>query len=319
MLRQRIAARRYTDAPDVLLVINRLLLGALPTFFFVIPMGLYGSVVGASIAVVCIAVGFATAVASVPFDHSEFSLRELLERGDFERLRRRMFKRAARANAEAPVGATARLRVEYERQLARDPQAQDAPRAPREQGPLSRAIQEAEAERARKVETERALFARFATLAAENAPLPFQQWADARSDAELMGYSPDELQKWVDVAYGGREVVDGFFSRGVEHILLRDLTAVAKRLDSVQAFELQKRLVNRLRWEREAKERHLTSERQKGAQMERARREIQRSSIADEIARLTAKEARTRREGLHHVADAARAEIARLMALLGRD
>lgn len=61
--------------------------------------------------------------------------------------------------------------------------------------------------------------------AASKEPMPFQVWAKSQSEGHLLTSTAEYLAVQLDEAYGGPAIVDRFFERGLNHIILDDMRA----------------------------------------------------------------------------------------------
>jgi uncharacterized protein len=127
--------------------------------------------------------------------------------------------------------------------------------------------------------------------AAAGRPLPFAKWIVQQTKADIFGTGLPALLQRLDREYGGRDVVDALFARGIQHATITlDLekakaampetlfeefrTSLMSRIERERAHELED---ERLRQARHAQEAQDARERERDARdRERERREIER-------------------------------------------
>lgn len=80
------------------------------------------------------------------------------------------------------------------------------------------------AREAARIEDER-LYEALVHRAASSEPMPFHVWATSQSEGHLLTSTAEYLAVQLDEAYGGPAIVDRFFERGLNHIVLDDMRA----------------------------------------------------------------------------------------------
>lgn len=103
-----------------------------------------------------------------------------------------------------------------------------APAAQRAEEKVEREAKDRAREAARRAEEDH--YESLLQRAAAKETMPFAAWAAAQPDGELLITTAEQFSVRLDHAYGGPNIVDRFFERGLPHIVRDDIWSTSRRV-----------------------------------------------------------------------------------------